>query len=79
MRDDRPGAGQHRDLARVDVPGVRREQSGAEEVVLVEVGRRPNAVIALHELELGTTLVQMDRVADVVRLGEGADGLQEFR
>jgi hypothetical protein len=31
-----------------------------------------------HELDFGAALVQMDRVPEVVFLGEGADGVQQL-
>ena len=69
-----PDLAQQRDLFVVDVAGVRREQPGAEEAVPVQILRRTEAVVHHHELVLGAALVQMDRVAEIVRLGKVANG-----
>ncbi len=53
------------------------EQPGPEEAMPIQIGGRPNAMVLHHELELGTALVQVDRVSHVVLLGEGSDGLQQ--
>jgi len=57
---------------------VRGEQPGAEEAGLVEKRRRTNAMVSHHEIDLGAALGQMDRVSEIVFLGKGADGLQQF-
>ena len=79
MGDDGAGAREQRDVGRVDVAAVRREQPCTEEAVPVEERRRTNAVVPHHEIDLGDALRQMDRVSEVVFVGEGAHRLQQFR
>jgi hypothetical protein len=78
VRHDRAGAPKQRDLGIVDVPAVRREQPRAEEAVLVEEGRRTKTMVPHHELDFGVALIQVDRVSQIVLLGEGANRLQKF-
>ena len=73
-----PRAAEQRDLGIVDVPAVRREQPRAEEAVLVEKRRRTKAMVSHHEIDLGVALGQVDRVSEIVFLGEGADGVQQL-
>ena len=78
MRNDRPRLPQQRDIAIVDIPAVRREQARAKEAGLVEKRRRTHAVVPHHEVDLGHALRQMNRVSEIVLLGERADGLQQL-
>ncbi len=78
VRNGGAGVAEQRDLGIVDVPRVGREQSETQEVVLIQIGRRTNAMEFQHELELGAALVQMNRVSQIVLLGKGADGLQQL-
>ena len=73
-----PRLGQQRDIAIVHVPAVRREQPRAEEAVLGEKRRRTNAVVLHHEIDFGAALRQVNRVSEIVFLGEGADRLQQL-
>ena len=75
VRNRGAGSAEQGDLGLVDIPGVCREQPGTKEVVLIKVFRWTDAVVPHHELELGAALIQMDGIADIVFLGEGADGL----
>ena len=79
MRHDRARLAQQRDVRIVDVPAMRRKQSRTEKPVPREKCRRAHAVMPLHEIDFGAALRQMDRVAEIVFLGEGADGLQQLR
>ena len=79
VRNDGAGSAEQRDIGLVHVAAVRREQPRAEEAGLVEKRRRTNAVVPHHEIDLGAALRQVDRVAEIVFLGEGADGLQQLR
>jgi len=74
--DDGARSAEQCDLLVVDVARVRREQPGTEEAVPVQVLGRPDPVVQDHELVLGAALVQMDRVAQVVGLGEVAHRAQ---
>ena len=73
-----PDFAEQRDVGIVDVPAVRREQPGAEEVVPGEKSGRTKAMVPHHEIDLGATLRQVDRVAEIVFLSEGADGAQQL-
>ena len=73
-----PRPAEQRDVGVVDVAAVRREQPRTEEAVPVEKRRRAEAVVPHHELDFGAALRQVDRVAEIVFLGEGADRLQQF-
>ena len=78
MRDDRPRPAEQRDLAVVHVAAVRGEQPRAEKAVLVEKRGGTKAMVAHHELGFGEALVQVNRVSEVVLLGERADRLQQL-
>ena len=78
VRDDGAGPAQEHNLFGVDVAGVGGEEPGPKKVVPVKVRRRTKAVVHDHELVLCAALVQVDRVAEVVRLGELAHGPQQF-
>ena len=79
VRNDRPRLSEQRDIGIVDISAVRGEQPRAEEAVPVEKRRRPKAMVLLHEIDFGDALVQVNRVAEIVLLGKGAHGLQQFR
>ncbi len=74
MRDDRARSTEQRDVGVVDIAAVRGEQARPEKAVLVEKGRRTQAVVPDHEIDFGAALREVNRVAEVVRLGKGADG-----
>jgi hypothetical protein len=67
-----------RNLGIVDIAAVRREQPGAEEIVLAKKSGRANAVVLHHVVDLGMGLIEMDGVAQIVFLGEIADGMEQF-
>ena len=73
-----PDFAEQRDVGIVHVAAVRGEQARAEEAVPVEERRGAHAVVLHHEVHLGAALRQVNRVAEVVLLGERADGLQQF-
>ncbi len=78
MRDDRPRFPQQRDVGLVDVAAVRRKQPRAEEAVPIEKRRRPQPMMAHHEIHFGAALRQVNRVTDVVLLGESPQRLQQL-
>ena len=78
MRHDGVRSAEQRDLGIVDIPAVRREQPGAEEVVLGEILRRTKAMVSQHVFRLPATLGQVDRISEIVFLSEVADGMQQL-
>ena len=73
-----PRLAQQRDVGGVDVAAVRREQPRPEESGPSRNAGGRSAVVPHHELDLGDALRQVNGVAEIVLLGEGADRLQQF-
>ena len=78
MRNDGAGPAKQRNIRIIDVPAVRREQPRAEEAVLVQKRRRTKSMVSHHEIDLGNALGQVNRVSEIVFLGERADGVQQL-
>jgi len=77
VRHDRLRAAKQRDLGIVDVAAVCGEQPRAEETVAIEERRRAKPVIADHEVHFGVALIEVNRVPEIVLLGECPHGLEK--